>query len=143
MILDNAYFLAVAKDLTPFAVAALTWGIGSLANLLLKHTHNAVLQAAISEGKSLMEDLVQSLNQSTVNFEKLAGTWTAATGEAVKAKALAQWKLQVATSTKKVLTHVVPDLEGRLMTWLEKAVAEAPNRVNVPAKPVNGLTKTA
>ncbi len=134
MFLTSPYFVTIAKDLTPFIAAALTAGIASLTNLALKHTHNATLTTAIHEGKTLMDSLVQSLNQTTVNAEKAAGTWTAETGVLVKDKALASWHLQMAAQARVVLKKALPDLEGVLGTWLETAVANAPNKTTAPTK---------
>lgn len=134
MFLTSPYFVTIAKDLTPFIAAALTAGIAAGANFVLKHTHNAILDAAIYDGQSLMDSLVQSLNQTTVNAEKAAGTWTQETGVLVKDKALASWHLQMASHVRSVLKKALPDLEGVLGTWLETAVARAPNKTSAPTK---------
>lgn len=128
----NPYFLAVAKDLSPFAVAAAVAAIGAGARWLAAHTHNATLDHAITLGQDLMDQIVVDLNQTVVNAAKQSGTWTPETGQAVKLKALARWRAEAATDVERTLRRAVPDLEGLLTAWLESAVATAPN--HTPAK---------
>lgn len=129
----SPYFVAIAKDLSPFAAAAATAAIGAGARWLAAHTRNATLQHAIATGQALMDQIVVGLNQTVVNAAKQAGTWTVDTAQATKLKALAEWRAQAARDVESVLRQAVPDLEGLLTSWLESSVATAPNHTS--AKP--------
>lgn len=139
----STYGISLAKDLSPFIAAGLIWASKEAATWLRQHTQNATLAAAITLGEQTMQSIVVGLNQETVNDLKAAGSWTKATGEAVKAKALTQWKTQAAATVQKTLTQAIPNLEGELTTWLEQAVAEASNKTTaLKAAPKSTPTAT-